>query len=303
MLSITGADGVFPDKLAAAIGIDWCRFVLLDIRRALAPVEHVIGRDVNERNAAATGFGRKQPRRFGIDCERDRLFAFGPIDIGVTRSIDHRTPMLGRDYACDRVWARQIECGPAWCYDFNISGKEEGADLLTNLAGPTEQEETHSSRALLGEAAALVGVVCGQQRLPPGTVIEVPLHSRIEASFKRVVRRPTDLGIKLSKIDGVTEIVARAIGHEADELAMRRAVWLWYEMIHCIADCSDHIDIAMFSFAADVVRLAHAAAFQHQRQRLRMIIDKQPVAYIEPTAVDRHRLALESLDDCQRNKL
>src|SRR5262249_30182645 len=178
----------FTGKFAAAIGIDWRWFVLLDIRRALAPVEYVISRNVNERNVAATSLGRKQPRCFGVDCERNGFFAFGPIDVGITGGIDHRAPGLGHDYSRDRAWVRQIERGPAWRHDFNILGKGEGADLLTDLASPAEKEEAHSSRALLGEAAALVGVVRRQQRLPPGTVIEVPFHGRIEASFKRVLR-------------------------------------------------------------------------------------------------------------------
>ena len=77
----------------------------------------------------------------------------------------------------------------------------------------------------------------------------------------------------------------------------------WRELIHRIADRADHIDVATLGLAADVVGLAHAAAFQHQRQRLRMVVDKQPVANIESAAVDRHRLALEPLDDRQRDQL
>ena len=80
------------------------------------------------------------------------------------------------------------------------------------------------SRALLGEAAARVGVVRGQQRLPPGAVLEVPFHGRVEAGFERVLRRPAELGVELAEIDRIAEIVPGAIGHKADELAMRRAV-------------------------------------------------------------------------------
>src|SRR5262249_8111209 len=116
------------------------------------------------------------------------LFAFGSIDIGITRSIDHRTPMLGRDYARDRAWILQIKRRPGWRQNLNVLREGEGAELLTDLAGPAEQEEPHWSRALLGEATAFVGIMRGQQRLPPGAVLEIPFHGCIEASFKRVPR-------------------------------------------------------------------------------------------------------------------
>ena len=141
---------------------------------------------MNKRNAAAPGLGRKSRRRLGVDCERNSFFAFGPIDVGIGGRIDDRAPRLGRNHSRDRARILQIERGPTWRHNLNILGKGEGTKLLTDLAGSAKQEEAHRSRALLGEAAARVGVVRGQQRFPPGAILEVPFHGRVEAGFEGV---------------------------------------------------------------------------------------------------------------------
>src|SRR5262249_49975392 len=101
----------------------------------------------------------------------------------------------------------------------------------------------------------------------------------------------------------VAEIVARPIVYKVDQLAMRGALRVRRELIHRIAYRVNDIDVATFGLTADVISLAGASAFQHQRQRLGMVINEQPVAHIEPPAVDWHRLTFESLDDIQRNEL
>ena len=77
-------------------------------------------------------------------------------------------------------------------------GKRQRAKLLADLASSAEKEEAHSSRALLGQAAAAAGVVRGQQRLPPGAVVEVPFHGREQARLEGVLRRPAELGVELA---------------------------------------------------------------------------------------------------------
>ncbi len=43
-----GADAVLPRELAATIGSERRRLILLHIGKTLSPVEHIIGRDMNE---------------------------------------------------------------------------------------------------------------------------------------------------------------------------------------------------------------------------------------------------------------
>src|SRR5262245_24753029 len=84
---------------------------------------------------------------------------------------------------------------------------------------------------------------------------------------------------------------------------MRRTVWTLPETVHRIANRADDINVATLAIAPDVIGFPHPTAFQYQRQRLHMIVNEQPVANVEPTAVDRHGFAVQSLDDRQWDEL
>src|SRR6516162_9092326 len=56
---ISGPDPALARELAAAIDVEWRDLILFHIGRTLAPVEHIIGRDMNERYPAARCLGRK----------------------------------------------------------------------------------------------------------------------------------------------------------------------------------------------------------------------------------------------------
>ena len=97
------ADAVLARELAAAIGIERRHRISFDIGRALASVEHVISRDVNERNTATAGLDRKSRRRVGVHGERSRFFTFGTIDIGIGGGVDDGAPRLSRDHPDNRL--------------------------------------------------------------------------------------------------------------------------------------------------------------------------------------------------------
>ena len=174
-------------ELAAAIGIERVHRILFDIGRALAPVEHIIRRDMNQRNSAAAGLGRKPRRRLGIDGERSRFFAFGAVDIGIGGCVDDGAPGLGRDDPRDRLRILQIELTACRRDEHDFIGTRERAKLRADLAGAAEKEEAHPSRALLRQPAAGGGVVRGQERLPPGAVLDVPFHGRAQAVLEGVL--------------------------------------------------------------------------------------------------------------------
>ena len=55
--------------------------------------------------------------------------------------------------------------------------------------------------------------------------------------------------------------------------------------------------------AADVVGLAGPPTLQDRGQRAGVVLDVQPVAHVGAVAIDRQRLALQRLQDDQRNEL
>src|SRR2546430_14078578 len=52
---VGSAHAALPRELAATVGVQRRCGIVFDIRRPLAPVKHVIGRDMNERDPAASG--------------------------------------------------------------------------------------------------------------------------------------------------------------------------------------------------------------------------------------------------------
>ena len=55
--------------------------------------------------------------------------------------------------------------------------------------------------------------------------------------------------------------------------------------------------------AADVVRLPRPAALEHAVDAAAEVLDEEPVAHLAPVAVDRKRVAVQRVQDHQRNQL
>lgn len=53
--------------------------------------------------------------------------------------------------------------------------------------------------------------------MPPGLVVEVPLHGLAEAAFEIFLRFPVEFSLDLAGVDRVAEVVAGAVGDEGDE--------------------------------------------------------------------------------------
>jgi hypothetical protein len=69
------------------------------------------------------------------------------------------------------------------------------------------------------------------------------------------------------------------------------------------AEQADHLDVLAFVVAADVVGLARRATFQDPNQGAGMVVDVEPVANLVALAVDRQRLAVQGVEDHQRDEL
>ena len=63
------------------------------------------------------------------------------------------------------------------------------------------------------------------------------------------------------------------------------------------------VDVAALVAAADIVFLADPAARHDQVERPRVVLDIEPVAHIRARAIDRQRLAVNGVEDDQRNEL
>ena len=95
--------------------------------------------------------------------------------------------------------------------------------------------------------------------------------------------------------------MAGAVGDEADQAVVRGAGRV--HPVQMRADGADDLQVGALVVAADVVALADPALLQHQPQGAGMVLDIEPVADVVAGAVDRQRLARQTLEDHQRDQL
>ena len=94
-----------------------------------------------------------------------------------------------------------------------------------------------------------------------------------------------------------------AIGHIGDEGFILRAVGAWTQLVEDATDRLDHFEIRALVVSAYIVCLARHALLVHQAERGDMVVDMQPVANVGALAIDRQRLAVQAIEDDQRNEL
>ena len=75
------------------------------------------------------------------------------------------------------------------------------------------------------------------------------------------------------------------------------------EFVQQIADRAHHLDVRFLAVAADAIGLADAALGGDDDERAGVVVDVKPVAHVVAGAVDRKRLALEAVDDDERDQL
>src|SRR5690349_7529070 len=97
-------NGTVSRLLPAAVNPKRVYRIVLAIRALFAAVEHVIGRDVDERNAGRLAAGRQMGRSGGVDRPGAVRLAFGAIDRSVRGRIDDDIgPLLPQDRKSTRL--------------------------------------------------------------------------------------------------------------------------------------------------------------------------------------------------------
>ena len=155
---------------------------------------------------------------------------------------------------------------------------------------------------LLGaKAEALAGVAALADRAPPGLVVEVPTHGFLQGLLKGLGRRPADLGLRLARIDRVAAVVAGTVGDERDQILVRSV--LRPQPVEGGAERLHHGEVVAHRAPAQQIGLADPAALQHRHEAARVILDVDPIALVQPVAVDRQLAAFERVEDHQRDQL
>src|SRR6056297_2803721 len=129
------------------------------------------------------------------------------------------------------------------------------------------------------------------QGLPPALVVEIPVDRPREALLERHARPPAEFGANARGIDRVSLVVPGPVLDEADEPVVRRPPRP--PRVEKRADHPHEVDVSRLVLAADIVAAPDTPFLQNPQQRVRMVLDEQPVAHVLARPVDRDRPALE----------
>ena len=135
----------------------------------------------------------------------------------------------------------------------------------------------------------------------PLLVIQIPLYGFADTGFKSFLRLPSKLTAHLGRIDGIAAIVAGAIRHIGDLLTIRAR--FWHHLVQQIADGVYHLQILLLVVTADVVGLPDHAGGHHLVESARVVFHIEPVTDLVALAIDRQRLAIQRVEDDQRDQL
>ena len=139
--------------------------------------------------------------------------------------------------------------------------------------------------------------------LHPLGVVQVPLHRLADASLEGLGRLPAQFALDLARIDSVAAIMAGAVGHKGDLLAVAFAVNARAQFVKQGANGVDNFEVGLFIPAADVVHLADVAGIQYAADGAAMVFDVEPVADLLAVAIHGQGLACQGVDDHQRDEL
>lgn len=149
-------------------------------------------------------------------------------------------------------------------------------------------------QTLTVHALVVVLVVTGEDVLPPGLIVQIPLNGLLDAVSKLGLRQPAQLVVNLGGVDGVAHIVTLAVGNMDDEA---------FGLAQCLADELDDVDVLHLVVAAHIVDLTHTTLADDQVDGTAVILHIQPVTNVQTLAIDGQGLVVQGVGDHQGNQL
>ena len=160
-----------------------------------------------------------------------------------------------------------------------------------------------SSRAAgVGEhAQAFAGIDLVAQRPPPPFVVEVPANGLFDAGVEILLRPPAELLLELGRVDGVAEVVARPVGTKVISSAWPRPAGRSRSRMAQIVRTTSMLRRSLRPPTLYFSPMRPRA--DDDVERPGVILDIEPVADVGPRPVDRQRLAVDGVEDDQRDQL
>ena len=128
-------------------------------------------------------------------------------------------------------------------------------------------------------------------------------HRLAQAAVERFLGFPAQLAADLRCVHGIAPVVTGPVGHKGDQPVMRPMRRVREHLVEQPADRMHDIQIAALGIAADIIGLAGGALGHDRVQGAGMILDIEPIANVVARSVDRDRLAVQCLQDRERDQL
>ena len=139
--------------------------------------------------------------------------------------------------------------------------------------------------------------------IDPCLVVQIPLHGFADTGLEGFLRLPAQFLFQLTRIDGVTAVVARAILHEGDLCLVALPISTWLEFVEDGAEGMHDVEVGLFVPTTDVIGFTQLAGFEHTADSTTVVFDVEPVADLLTITVDRQRFAVQCVKDTEGDKL
>ena len=133
-------------------------------------------------------------------------------------------------------------------------------------------------------------------------VLEVPADGLFDPLFELQAGLPAQLVFEFARVDGVSQVVTRAVGDIRDQL-FRSAFGIAQQPVHGFDDHPYQVDVLPFVETPDVVRVGDLALVEDHVDGPCVVLDVEPVADVLPAAVHGQRPSVADVVDEQRNQL
>ena len=130
-------------------------------------------------------------------------------------------------------------------------------------------------------------------------VLEVPADRLFDPLLELQAGLPAQLALEFARVDGVAQVVSRAVGDVGDQL-LRSPLGASQQAVHGPDDHPDQVDVPPLVEPADVVCFAVAPLVEDEVDGPGVVLDVEPVADILAPAVDRQRFVVADVVYKQR---
>ena len=132
-------------------------------------------------------------------------------------------------------------------------------------------------------------------RAPPGLVGDVPVDGGLQPLGEvGVCRPPAELALELRGVDGVSAVVAGAVGDPVEVLGVAS---------HGLEDHAEHGDVVLLAICSDEVGLPHAALGEDVPDGRGVVLGVDPVADVLAAAVELGAHAVDDVGDLPGDEL